>query len=200
MSKKNPQNRSLKTIGGFNMFVQREVDSIKNLQKMLAFLHEQKKESKLKTKTDTQQSVLDLRIVRLQSQVATFTDAEKAYQKLSHDLESALDDYETNCPKHAEQRTLSISRMREWLKILQANVQTAAEKHLALAKSIVRELNSVEGDHNKSTFSFWFTESRLARVYMNVLRGNCINPNDEKYLPIEEKTVVREDDEAKLIL
>lgn len=182
------------------MYVSRKVLSVSNMQQIVSTLQRQKLDLQQEFGEATNIAILWLpletqaiesQIAQLENKISLISDEKSAFQKLSLDIEQAIDSYEKNYPSHAEQRTGSIFRIREWLELLKSSDRSYAEKRLDLGRCIVRELNAVESDHNKSSFSRLFTESRLARAYMGVLRDNSIDPNSEQYLYIEPRTVTR---------
>lgn len=175
------------------MNVSRAVLSISNLQQTIVILQKQKAE--LQQKLDNNTINLDARISHLQQWLELVSNPKQAWQKLCVDIEQAMNQYEKNYPEHTEQRSNSIFRIREWLAIMRANKCSDSNKHRLLAKCIIRELNAVEHDHNKSNFSKLFTESRLARAYMEVLRINCIDPYAAQYFEnIELNPLARNND------
>ncbi|MCL5260375.1 MAG: hypothetical protein M1561_01640 [Gammaproteobacteria bacterium] len=185
------------------MYVSRKVLSVNNMQQIVSTLRKQKIDLQQEFGEASNIAILWLpletqaiegQIAQLEQKISLLSDEKSAFQKLSLDIEQAIDSYEKNCPKHAEQRTGSIFRVREWLELLRSSNKSAAKKRLDLGRCIVRELNAVENDHNKSSFSRLFTESRLARAYIEVLRDNSIDPTSEQYLYIGPKTVTRDND------
>jgi len=191
------------------MYVSRKVLSVNNMQQIISALQKQKVDlqqefgeasniTSLWLTLETQD--IESQIAQFERKISLISEEKSAFQKLATDIEQAINNYEKNCSKHAEQRTESIFRVKEWLELLKSSDKPNSEKRSDLGRCIVRELNAVEHDHNKSSFSKLFTESRLARAYMEVLRDNSIDPTSEQYLAnIEPKTVTRDNDSIESI-
>lgn len=192
------------------MYVVREVLSINQMEQIVIALQKQKNQLQQEFGgygsgiailwLNAELQSIDSKIDHFKRRVALISDQKYAYEKLSGDVTQAINSYEATCPNHAEQRSESIFRVKEWLQLLKANKNSVTDKHLQLARCIVHELNAVEHDHNQSTFSKLFTESRLARAYMEVLRENCIDPYAACYLEnIESETVKNIDSKVSLL-
>ena len=105
---------------------------------------------------------------------------EKRFKKLCQDTLNAVAYYEKENPNHSEQRTNSLTMVKEYVSLLATSKETADEKYAQLAKFIASQLAAVELDHNKNRFSRFFTYSNLAKAYMQVLRDN--------FIPCEQKS------------
>ncbi|MCL5261380.1 MAG: hypothetical protein M1561_06920 [Gammaproteobacteria bacterium] len=174
------------------MYVERAVWSVRGLTSAIEFLTKTQREYECEAKlTFTSGFYLTWihKMIRLTKQniekykilLTAQASIETRYQKLYSDISAALANYNKNCSKHSQQRTNSIATLQKVLNDTTNSSLSLSEKYDRLSQAIVLELNAVERDHNKDTFSKIFTFSRLAETYIEVLRDNCINPNDPKY-------------------
>jgi hypothetical protein len=171
------------------MYVDRSVCSLEKCYVLIEFLKERKRLCNSSYGANAhsgfrlysihgEQERIEARLSILSARVAEMDSSESQYHKLCSNLNSGIKKYLIANQTHSVQRDLAIKRIKSIMQNLQQDQSLVATKLAELVVVIVDELNKAEVDHNKSFFSSCFTTSGFAEMLMEVLRNNCIDPNN----------------------